>query len=126
MADSFLQTLEKVSIQDNTPAAKNILLEFCRAIRDFTQHKLECGAKEGFLVNMGQEYRVVVKPVGRDFEQILLRAYIPFTGFPTILDIYDDELISCRDAEELRTQLDAFLQRKQIIETILFLKKQAD
>lgn len=125
MAESFLQTLREVSVVDKTSVALDILDEFCQAIRDYTEQKLECGVKQGFLVNMGQEWRVIIKPAGRDFEQILLRAYIPLGGFPTELDLYDDALVRCGSEDELRANLASFLQRKTIVETILFLKKQA-
>ena len=125
MADSFLQTLEKVAIEDKTSVALSVLNEFCQAIRDYTEQKLECGAKQGFLVNLGQEWKVIIKPAGRDFEQILLRAYVPFSGFITTLDLYGDALIACHDEAELRENLAEFLRSKTIVETLLFLKKQA-
>jgi hypothetical protein len=125
MTTSFLEILENNTVKDNTSAALDILEEFCKAIRDYTGQRLECWLSQGFLVNMGQEWRVMVKPVSRDFEQILLRAYVPLNGFPAWLDIYDEEPIRCVDDASLRENLAGFLRQDTIIETILFLKKQA-
>lgn len=125
MASSFLETLQKNTIPDNTSVALDILNEFCAAIREYTNQKLECWLTPGFLVNSGQEWRVLLKPQSRDYEQILLRAYVPLDGFPTSLDLYGEALTTCSNEAALRRHLANFLKTKAVVETILFLSKQA-
>lgn len=124
MANSFLETLQKNAIPDKTSAALDILNEFCEAIRDYTERRLECWLASGFIVDYGQEWRVMLKPRSRDYEQILLRAYIPLDGFPTTLDLYDEALITCSGEAALRKNLANFLKTRTIVETISFLAKQ--
>lgn len=126
MANSFLETLKQNTIPDNTPAAVDILNEFCGAIREYTYQKLECWLMPGFTVNLGQEWRVMLKPKSRDYEQILLRAYIPLDGFPTSLDLYGEVLTTCKNEAYLRKNLANFLKTRTVLETILFLSKQAE
>ncbi len=126
MASSFLETLQKNTIPDHSSVALDILHEFCEAIREYTNHQLECWLKPGFLVNSGQEWRVILKPKSRDYEQVLLRAYVPLDGFPTSLDLYGESMISCSNEAALRKNLANFLTTKTVVETILFLSKQAD
>jgi hypothetical protein len=125
MASSFLETLKQNTIPDNTPAAVDVLNEFCGAIREYTSERLECWLTPGFPVNLGQEWRVMLKPKSRNYEQILLRAYIPLDGFPTSLDLYGEALTVCRSETSLRNNLASFLKTKTVLETILFLSKQA-
>ena len=124
MASSFLETLQKSTIPDNTSAALDILNEFCGAIRDYTGHRLECWLVPGFLVDLGQEWRVTLKPKSRDYEQILLRAYVPMDAFPTSLDLYGESLLTCSNEATLRKNLANFLKTRTVVETILFLSKQ--
>ena len=124
MANDFLETLQRNPVQDNTSPALDILNEFCDAIRDYKPH-LECWLQAGFPVNYGQEWRVMIKPKSRDYEQILLRAYVPLNGFPAWLDLSDEEPVKCADEGALRQNLDDFLRQEETLETILFLSKQA-
>jgi len=125
MANSFLETLQKNTIADHTSVALDILDEFCDAIRAYTGNRLECWRTPGFSVNMGQEWKIMLKPRARSYEQILLRAYVPIEGFPASLDLYDDSIVTCNDEAALRRHLANFLKTKAIIETIMILSKQA-
>ena len=124
MANSFLETLQKNTIPDNTSVALDVLDEFCDAIRAYTNYKLECWRVSGFSVNLGQEWRIMLKPRSRDYEQILLRSYVPMDGFPTSLDLYGEAMITCNNETTLRKNLANFLKTKTVVETILNLSKQ--
>lgn len=124
MANSFLETLQQNIIADNTSPALDILDEFCDAIRGFTNHRVDCWRISGFSVNLGQEWKIMLKPRSRDYEQTLLRAYVPLEGFPTSLDLYGENIVTCRSEAVLRQKLADFLKIKTVVETILILSKQ--
>jgi hypothetical protein len=125
MANSFLETLQQNTIPDHTSVALDVLNEFCAAIREYTDQKLECWLIPGFSVNLGQEWRVMLKPWSRDYEHILLRAYVPLSGFPTSLDLYGENLNTCSSEAILRKNLANFLKTKTVGETISLLTKEA-
>ncbi len=103
-----------------------VLEEVCDAVGIVTQQAVECHVASGFLVNWGQELRVVAKPRGRDFEHILLRCYVPVDGFPVRLDVYDEDLEECGTEESLRESLSAFLREGATADALRLLADQAE
>ena len=76
-----------------------------------TNTRIECFLERGYLVNMGQEWRVKIRATRRSYEQILLRAYISSSGYPIMIDLYEEDMIECKTPLSLRKRLKEFLQQ---------------
>ena len=127
MSNEFLDTLKSEQAKrGSNPAqlseALEILNVFCQGIGEYTANKVECTVEKGFLVNIGQEWRVKVKSSATlPYEQILFRAYIPAGGYPITLDLYDESTIECRDGKSLKKRLNDFLKRPSTFDLIQLL-----
>ena len=77
----------------------DVLDEFCDAIRQYWQGKLECVRVPGHPTNYGQEYRIVIRTTGTGYEHALFRAYVPASGHPIKVDAYDYELVDLHRCE---------------------------
>ncbi|MBM3498394.1 MAG: hypothetical protein FJX74_06950 [Armatimonadetes bacterium] len=84
-----------------------VLDEFCKLVEAKTGVK--CQLVRGYLVNIGQEWKVMMAAATGGPEYVMLRAYIPATGDTVHLDLYAEELAEARNAEELRVRLEAFV-----------------
>jgi hypothetical protein len=89
----------------------DVLQEFCDAVATYPNGRLQCLRVPGFVTNLGQEYRIIVKSQPRNFEHLLLRAHVPSGGLPVLLDLYDEDLIPCKAIPDLRQTLLDFLNR---------------
>lgn len=129
MGSQFLETLKKGRHErekQSTPArssqvhaALEVLRQFCSAIKQYADGKLQCYLDAGFHVNMGQEWRVMIEPLGRTTSgYVLLRVYVPETGFPATLNLYEDELVECKTRAQLERELNRFLAKPSVQETI--------
>ncbi len=92
-------------------AVLGIIDEFCQAIEQGAAGTLACVREPGFLTNLGQEYRVLIRTQRRQFEHILCRAHVDPAGLPTMLDLYDEDLTECDTEAVLRRELLAFLNK---------------
>ena len=124
--NEFLKALRSTSKSTKRPEAMTVITEFCSAVSEYTKDKVRCFPDPGYRVNMGQEWRVTIQSAASATSYVLLRAYVPQgdDGFPVTLDIYEDELVPCPDAQALRKQLAAFLQKPTVLETIDLLAQQ--
>ena len=80
--------------------------------------RVTCVLECGMLVNMGQEWRVKLRATRRNYEQILLRAYIPVHGYPVMLDLYEEDMIECTNETILRRRLTDFLKQPSTTDLI--------
>lgn len=109
----FLAPVQRAAILPRGPH-QNVLVvlqELCDAVAQYPGGRLQCSKVPGFVTNLGQEYRIVVKPTTKPFEHLLLRAHIPASGTPIMLDLYDDDLFRCDSPAVLEQQLTSFLER---------------
>ncbi len=95
-----------------------MLQSFCDAIQKFKQGHLLCSLDPGFSTNWGQEWRPTLKSLTKNFEHVLLRAYVPAAGFPVMLDLYEKQIRSCATPDELDTDLKRFLKQENVVATI--------
>ena len=73
----------------------------------------------GHTVNMGQQFRFVLRRTNPDFSDTLFRCYIrPIDGFPVTLSLYEDENVQCANQSELEDKIACFLARATIAERI--------
>lgn len=119
MAHEYLDVLEHVPAPPSKqPEVVGELEAFCADIEAFKQGKLRCFLASGATTNWGQEWRPTLKSVLKGYEHVLLRAYVPVSGLPVKLDLYDRDVIECKDVEELKAALKQFLRRPNVRETI--------
>ena len=110
----FLNAVRAAGTQLANPQHHDILKvlqDFCDAVKQFPSGNLDCWKVPGFVTNLGQEYRILVKPVSKNYEHLLIRAHVPAAGTPVMLDLYDDDLIRCNTPSDLEKNLLDFLGR---------------
>ncbi|MEN6642505.1 MAG: hypothetical protein ABFE08_08675 [Armatimonadia bacterium] len=73
---------------------------------------IEVVAEPRYVVNMGQQWRLVLRLPDGTFEHVLFKAYVPLGGFPVQLDFYRDSLVPCNDRAELEQAIATFLQEE--------------
>jgi len=78
-----------------------------------------------YRVNLGDQYRMVIRIPGQGFNDVLFRAYVPEDGFPVTLDLFDDEAPSCPDVAALEREIVEFLDHKDVKRRLSALKKLA-
>jgi hypothetical protein len=64
----------------------------------------------GHLVNLGQQYNVVLSIPGKSFRDVLFRAYMPTNGFPVTLDLFGEDPVTCDTSDALEVELVRFAQ----------------
>jgi hypothetical protein len=113
MANPFTQIVkDNLLPEDRIEKPLRVLREFCDGIEEATEGKILCTLEEGFLTNLGQEWRIMVQPGRSGPKTILLRAHVHADGFPVQLDFYDEDLVPCKDEAVLVRRLSEFLARK--------------
>ncbi len=80
--------------------------------------RVKCILERGLLVNMGQEWRVKLSATQRNYEQILLRAYVSVKGYPVMLDLYEEDMIECKREATLRRHLKEFLSQSSTADLV--------
>jgi len=119
MAHEYLEVLERVPPPPSKqPEVVAELEAFCADIESFKQGRLTCYLVSGSTTNWGQEWRATMRSVARGYEHVLLRAYVPVSGLPVKLDLYDRDVLNCTELGEVRAALKEFLQRPNVRETI--------
>jgi len=122
--NEFLETLrrQRQARQGRaTPQRATVILkEFCQGVAAFSDDALRCFLDPGYRVNMGQEWKVVVKSKATGARHVLLRVYCAEndTGFPVTLNRYEDELVPCPNEAALRRELKKFLENQWVLEAI--------
>lgn len=92
------------------PVALTVLQSFCQGIEQGSGGAVRCWLERGYLTNLGQQWRVMVRGGEQGQPQVLLRAYVPDRTPPVAtLDLYDEAPIACDDEATLRAQLKRFL-----------------
>jgi hypothetical protein len=61
----------------------------------------EVKVKLGHQVDQGQEYRVVIRAPEIGLSDYLVRAFVPFDGYPVMLDMFEEADRQCDTAESL-------------------------
>ena len=115
--DSFAEKLGAVLVQPPPDAkAYQEALDVLKTVADAIGRQLGMAVELalGYSVNIGQQWNVVVKPPSVIPEFTLFRAYIPATGFPLSLDLWEDEYRQCQDKASLESTLLDFLGRPAI------------
>lgn len=105
----FLDALRRSATPPDQAAGVLATLDQCDGVRQYTGGALECRRFPGFVTNLGQECRIVLRSPG-SVEHILFRAHVPASGFPVRLDLYEEDLVECRDQDTLRERLKEFLE----------------
>lgn len=80
----------------------------------------------GHRVSMGQQYKFVVSLNAPLYKDTFFRFYVPGAGFPTILQLFEDESIECNSVEALKTAVIEFLNRapvKQRLRSLISMAK---
>jgi hypothetical protein len=111
MTNRFLEALAQ------TPPAStqfdevlNVLDEFAQAVDTFTKGKVHVTREPGFLVSVGQEYRILLQSASGGPVQPMFRVYVPLQGYPVNLDLHQDRLLPCEDRPALEIALEEFLK----------------
>jgi len=111
-------------------AAKHALDEYVGALGSNMSEGLEAGrllmvVEPGYLLNIGQQLNVVVRVPGLGVEDVLFRAYIPPTGFPVNLDLYDAEPVACADEDALGEAILQFVAQPAVRNRLATLREMA-
>lgn len=73
-------------------------------------HKIQVVLEPGHLVNVGQQFNVVVQiPTLNNFRDVLFRAYLPPEGKPVTLDLTGEEPVQCTTPKALEKKILDFL-----------------
>lgn len=81
---------------------------------------VQVGLAPGFTVNMGQQYKVVVRVLeDRDdqfpsYTDILVRTYVPSAGYPVVIDAFGEEKARCFSRAELEAELKKLLKHPDL------------
>jgi hypothetical protein len=114
MANEYATILnERPHRSQDSPSIEE-LRKFCDGITEYTQPQGHCKLERGFLVNVGQEFRVTLIRADNQYKLILLRAYVPSNDLPVLLDTYGDEMVKCNSLKDLKEALGQFLRREDI------------
>ncbi len=122
MSDNpFAQVLaEELAMPDTAGEALSVLQEFCRGVELSTDGRVECRLERGYPLTYGQEWRVVLHPWLGDTPQLLLRSYVPLSSWPVTLDLHGGPLTRCSSAQELTSELQAFLRDPTVLQSLRF------
>jgi hypothetical protein len=123
MPNEFLETLRSTSQPGANDGVLGVLDEFCQGVEAFTGGGAACQRRSGFVTNLGQEWRIVVRSAAGGPEQVLLRAHVPLQGYPVKLDLYEEQLVDCPGEAELRAGLRRALSIPGIKDTIAYFKR---
>ena len=70
-------------------------------INPTTEVQAEVKVELGHLVNQGQEHRVVIRATEIGLSDYVLRAFVPFDGYPVVLDMFEEVDRVCESVESL-------------------------
>lgn len=122
MQNLFEGTLSGLNALD-AESSFRIISALCDYVRSHTENVVQCWPAPGYVTDLGQEYKIILKGGDPGVEHLLLRAHIPATGFPVRLDLYDEDLIECRTEDDLHQQLRMFLERETTRNVISVLRQ---
>jgi hypothetical protein len=121
---------------DSDANVLNVIDNFAKDVERFASSvggEVSCLRELGFMVDYGQEWRVVIHKqlaVGggntMDYPHPLFRVYIPLIPFqekPVRFDFGEDEMTICRSLEETSRALSDFAGRPWVAQTIQYLAK---
>jgi hypothetical protein len=121
MSNPFLEVLtQEPEVPEPFQEPLTVLDEFCRAIGEYTQDRVKVWRERGFLVNYGQEWRVLMQSASGGPVQPVFRAYVPLQGYPVQLDLHQEGLQTCRDRAALEAALAEFLRDVNVREQIRY------
>jgi hypothetical protein len=63
--------------------------------------RAEVKVELGHLVNQGQEHRVAIRAPEIGLSDYVLRAFVPFDGYPVVLDMFEEGDRLCQSSETL-------------------------
>jgi hypothetical protein len=86
---------------------------------------IEARVEQGYDVNLGQQYNVVIRVPKTGFRHVLFRAYLPVAGFPVSLDLFEDKHPRCERLEDLEAEILEFLGHPDVKQRLLALKDEA-
>lgn len=96
------QSLRPVRERNNTIVAVDLLRDFAQQVANsIGTSEAKVTVELGHLVNLGQEYRVVIRAPQLHLVDILLRTFIPLDGFPVVVDMFAEGEMSCKDEDAL-------------------------
>lgn len=124
MGNPFYDALvESPPVSNQAQQVLDILDEFGRGVEQYAQNQVTINRERGFVVNMGQEWRVTIRSLAGGPEQPMFRAYVPIDGFPTMLDLHEQELLKCDSPEDVRGALQEFLRDPSVKEQIHYFQQ---
>jgi hypothetical protein len=100
---SFAPVKERTT--DRYREAVDLLRAFAEQVAELINQpngiKAEVKVDLGHLVNQGQEHRVAIRATEIGLSDYVLRAFIPFDGYPVVLDVFEESDRVCASAESL-------------------------
>jgi len=118
MSNEYADILAERPKQSRESLSISELKRFCEGISQSSQPAGNCELERGYIVALGQEFRVTLLRADNGYKLVLLRAYIPLLDFPVMLDTYAEQMIECRDLAGLKRELAAFLRTQDIHDQI--------
>lgn len=94
------------------------LRRFCEGVTVYVGPNGQCILERGYVVNIGQEFKVSLVRTDNQYKLVLLRAYVPPKDFPVYLDSYGDEMIECTALLDLKRELGKFLSTESVQDQI--------
>ena len=120
------KSLKDVKKNPDFQKAGEIIEEAAKAIEElYKDSKMNVDVELGFKTNLGQQMNVVVYIDPIKFRDVLFRAYIPIDGFPVSLDLFGEELQTCKDDEELQGEIIKFIKREDVSSRLLNLSEKS-
>jgi hypothetical protein len=83
---------------------------------------IEVRIEPGYRVSLGQQYTFAFRIPKIGFRDVLLRAYVPPSGFPVNLDMLDDQRRPCQTLEAVEEEIIHFLGDPDVKQRLLSLK----
>jgi hypothetical protein len=74
----------------------------------------EVRVEPGHLVNLGQQFNMVLTIPSRNFRDVLFRAYVPMDGYPVNLDFFGETPVPCPDQARLESEIVRFLSDRNV------------
>ena len=89
------------------------------------QIDLQVAVVPGYAVNRGQQFNVVCRIPGRNFESTLFKVYIPSRGDPVHFDFYGEQMIPANGNAEMEERFVEFVQQPDVANRLLTLRQMA-
>lgn len=93
------------------------LREIAEVVRGMAKPNVEVDVVPGFATVHGQQFNFSIKLIHGDYvcsNETLFRAYVPTGGYPVHLDLMQEDLTVCVDAQEFQNAILGFFARPAV------------